>query len=195
VAAFFCLPVLWTIFLGQLEGLVILGLVGLPWLAPLALLKPQVSIFAFGTKKQYLATLLAVLILSSMIYGPWWLRMLNAESYYGEGRYVQNIGLGWWGLPIFLATVWFSRGDIDMLMLSGCFITPHLIPYNLMPIVPALSRLRPLSALVGLGLSWLPIITANSQGNWGWWTGWLFPVWLWANLAAQRYPDWNKKKI
>ena len=127
-----------------------------------------------------------------MIYGPWWLRMLNAESYYAEGRYVQNIGLGWWGLPIFLATVWFSRGDIDMLMLSGCFITPHLIPYNLMPVVPALSRLRPLTALVGLGLSWLPIITANSQGDWGWWTGWLFPVWVWANLAAQRYPQWRK---
>ena len=32
------------------------------------------------------------------------LRMLNAESYYAEGRYVQNIGLGWWGLPVFLAT-------------------------------------------------------------------------------------------
>lgn len=44
--ALLTLPVLWTLFLGQIDGIVLLGVLGLPWLAPLALLKPHISLFA-----------------------------------------------------------------------------------------------------------------------------------------------------
>ncbi len=186
-AAFFCLPLLWTIFLGQIEGIALLGVIGLPWLAPLALMKPQVTFFAFGAKRIYIAAFLVVMLASFLVFGPWWNTMLSVESFYAEGRYPQNIGLGWWGLPLFLATVWFSRGDIDMLMLSGAFITPHLIPYNLMPLTPAIARLRPPFAILAAILSWLPIVCANAFGNWGWWTGWIFPLFLWILLASRRY--------
>jgi hypothetical protein len=186
-AAILCLPVLWTVFLGQLEGLVLLGLLGLPWLTPLALIKPQVSFFAFGARRSYLIALVLVIGVSLLIWGPWPLRMLSVESYYAEGRYPQNIALGWWGLPLTLATAWFSRGDLDMLMLSGAFTTPHLIPYNLLPLTPALARLRPRAALLGCFFSWLPL-SANYIGPFGWWLGWFFVAWLWLNLAAQRYP-------
>jgi hypothetical protein len=187
IAAFLSLPFLWTMFLGQLEGIALLGLLGLPWLAPLALIKPQITIFAFGSKRSYLLAFLVVLFLSFLIYGPWWNTMLNVEAFYGEGRYPQNVGLGWWGLPAFLATVWFSRGDMDMLMLSGCFITPHLIPYNIMPVIPAISRLRPRDAFVAAFISWFPILFANYFESWGWWTFWVFPVWVWVNLAILRH--------
>ena len=187
VAACLCLPLLWTIFLGQIEGIALLGLIGLPWLAPLALLKPQVTIFAFGAKRSYIIAFVVVILLSFLIFGPWWNTMLNVESFYAEGRYPQNIGLGWWGLPLFLATVWFSRGDVDMLMLSGAFITPHLIPYNLLPLSPAIARMRPVFAVLATLLSWLPLVCANFFGNWGWWTGWIFPLFLWTYLAVKRY--------
>ncbi len=36
VIAFFTLPALWVVFLGQIEGLIVFGLTGLPWLTPLA---------------------------------------------------------------------------------------------------------------------------------------------------------------
>jgi hypothetical protein len=183
-----CLPVLWTVFLGQLEGLVVLGLLGLPWLAPLALIKPQVSFFAFGARRSYLIALLLVIVISLIIWGPWPLRLFSVESYYAEGRYPQNIAMGLWGLPLTLATAWFSRGDMDMLMLSGSFATPHLIPYNLLPLVPALARLRPRAAIIGFFFSWLPL-SANYIGPMGWWLGWLFVAWLWLNLAAHRYPQ------
>ncbi len=186
-AAFFCLPLLWTVFLGQLEGIALLGVIGLPWLAPLALLKPQVTIFAFGARRSYIVAFLVVILVSFLIFGPWWNTMFSAESFYAEGRYAQNIGLGWWGLPLFLATAWFSRGDVDMLMLSGSFITPHLIPYNLMPLAPAIARLRPPYALLATLFSWLPLVCANFFGNWGWWTGWIFPAFLWILLAIKRY--------
>jgi len=54
LAAFFSLPLLWTLFLGQLEGWVLLGMLGLPWLIPLILIKPQISFFGLGARRSYI---------------------------------------------------------------------------------------------------------------------------------------------
>jgi hypothetical protein len=61
----------------------------------------------------------------------------------------------------FLLTIWFSRGDMDMLMASGSFILPHLIPYNLLPLTPAIARMKPWQAGIAMVLSWLPF-----SANW-----------------------------
>lgn len=188
------LPLVWTLFLGQLEGLALFGLLCMPWLVPFALVKPQVTIFAFLANKKFLLVLIFFLLISLTIWGLWPLRTLNVESYYGEGRYTQNIGLGWWGLPLAIAMMWFSRGDMDMLMLSGCFLLPHLIPYNLLPVTPAIARLSPTKAVIAFLLSWTPFL-ANNIGPIGWWFGWFFVVWLWVGLAMKRYPEFRFKKI
>ncbi len=182
----FSLPVLWTLFLGQLEGLVVLGLLALPWLTPLALMKPQISFFAFGARRSYAIGLLVVLLISFVIWGFWPARMLAVNSYYAEGRYPQDISIGWWGALIALPLFWFSRGDMDMLMLAGSFMTPHLIPYNLLPVAPALARLRPGMAVLAWFCSWLPF-ASNWLGPLGWWLGWLYVGLLWSNLAYDRY--------
>ena len=69
VAGFLSLPLLWTLFLGQLEGIVLVGLLGIPWLAPLALVKPQVAIFAFGAKKKYLLVVVVFLLITLLVWG------------------------------------------------------------------------------------------------------------------------------
>ena len=186
LAAFLALPAFWTIFLGQLEGLVALGLLGLPWLVPLALLKPQVSVFALGAKRSYLVAGVLWLAISLAIWGFWPARMFAVNSYFAEGRYVQDIAIGAAGLFVALPMFWFSRGDMDMLMLSGAFVTLHLIPYNMLPFTFAIARLKPRPAVIACLLSWLPF-SANWLGRWGWWLGWLFVIWLWACLAASRY--------
>jgi hypothetical protein len=186
-AAFLCLPLVWTVFLGQIEGLVVLGMLGLPWLIPLALVKPQVSIFGLGARRSYLLAFVILMAVSILVWGNWPDILLSVESFYAEGRYTQNIGLGWWGLPLFLLTLWFSRGDMDMLMASGAFISPHIIFYNLLPLTPAVARLKPRAALVALVLSYLTL-SSNWLGAGGWWLGWGFVPWIWINLAAQRYP-------
>lgn len=193
VAACLCLPLIWTIFLGQIEGIVVLGLLGLPWLTPLALVKPQVSFFALGARREWVIGFFAVLAASLLIWGNWVSTMLAVESFYAEGRYPQNIALGAWGLPLFLATVWFSRGDMDMLMASGAFISPHLIFYNLLPLTPAVARLRPRAALLAVVFSWMTL-SSNWLGAWGWWLGWGFVPWVWLNLAAMRYPEWRLRR-
>lgn len=186
IATLLSLPVLWTIFLGQLEGLVVLGILGLPYLTPLAIIKPQVSFFAFGAKKTYLLAFLVWFGMSLIVWGWWPGRMFALDRFYAEGRYVQDIAIGWAGIFVALPMMWFSRGDVDMLMIGGAFVTPHLIPYNMLPFTTAIARIPPKSAVTACLLSWLPL-SANWLGKSGWWLGWLYVIWLWLVLAYQRY--------
>jgi hypothetical protein len=89
---------------------------------------------------------------------------------------------------LFLLTIWFSRGDMDMLMVCGAFITPYVIFYNLLPLAPAVARLKPRAALLALILSFLSL-SANWLGPNGWWLGWAFAPWIWIGLAAKHYPN------
>lgn len=188
ICVFLSLPVLWTIFLGQIDGLVLLGILGLPWLAPLALLKPQVAIFSFFARKSYLYSLILTLLVSFLVWGLWPADLFSVWTVHAEGRYSNDIAIGLWGLPIALILLWCSRGDADMLMLAGTFTTPYLLPYALIVISPAIARLPPLMAVIAGFLSWLPF-SANWLGPGGWWLGWLFVAWLWSGLAALRYPQ------
>jgi hypothetical protein len=194
VAVFLSLPVFWTIFLGQLEGLVVLGLLALPWLTPVALLKPQISFFAFGAKRSWIIAFIIWLVISIVLWGFWPEKMFAVNSYHAEGRFIQDIAIGWIGIVIALPLFWFSRGDMDMLMVAGAFMTPHLIPYNMLPFAPAIARLKPLPAFAACILSWLPF-SSNWLGPWGWWLGWLFVGWLWICLAVKRYRKKAADKI
>jgi hypothetical protein len=188
IACLTTLPFFWTLFLGQIDGLVVLGLLGLPILSPLALLKPQIAIFGFGARRSYLIGLVITLLLSFALWGFWPAEMFSVWTIHEEGRYVNDIAIGLIGIPISLILMWFSRGDVDMLMLAGAFMTPYLLPYNLIAVVPALARLTPKRAAVGSLLSWLPF-SANFLGPMGWGLGWLFVLWVWVTLAIQRYPN------
>lgn len=187
----FSLPLLWTIYLGQLEGIAAFGILLLPWLTPLALVKPQVSIFAFAARKNFVIGLFIFLIFSVAIFGFWPIQTLSANSFYMEGRYQQDISLGLSGALLAIPLLWFSRGDMDMLMLAGSFMTPHLIPYNLLLVVPSIARLAPNKAFIAALLSWLPF-SSNWLGPKGWWLGWLFIIYLWLALAIERYPILKK---
>ena len=185
-SVFLSLPLLWTLFLGQLDGLVLLGVLGLPLLAPLAMIKPQVAIFSFGARREYLLALLIVLTLSFLIWGFWPVDLFEVWTVHEEGRYVNDIAIGLLGLPIALVLFWFSRGDVDMLMLAGCFMTPYLLPYNLVVVAPAIARLSLPWAVIACLFSWLTL-SANWLGPAGWWLGWVFVIWLWIGLALKRY--------
>ena len=190
IMAFFTLPLWWAIYLGQLEGFAVLGLIWLPWLAPLALVKPQISFFALWAKKSYLVGLVVFLLLTIIVWGFWPLRTLAATAIYANGKYPQDISIGLRGLIVALPLFWFSRGDMDMLMVAGAFTTTHLIPYNLLPIIPSIARLKPVPAAIAAILSWLPL-SANWLGPKGWWLGWFFIGWLWVMLALERYPQFT----
>lgn len=181
------LPFVWTIFLGQLEGLITLGLNVLPWLTPLSLLKPQIATFAFGARRAYVVGFIVWIAVSLLLWPHWITAMLTFEDYYGA-RLFNDISLRGWGIAVALVLLWFSRGDMDMLMFAGAFGTLYLLPYNMLPAVPALARLKPRAAVIACLLSWLPL-SANWVGRGGWWLGWLFIGYVWMCLAVERYPQ------
>lgn len=187
-AALLSLPVFWVVGLGQLDGLVVLGVLGLPWLAPLVLMKPQVAWLGLAARPAYLLAAGAAFLVSLAVWGVWPLRILQAMGTYGHQRAEQDIGLGLWGLPLLLLLAWPSRGDVDMLMIAGASVAPYLVPYSLLPLTPALARLPARAAWVGMLLSWTPFL-ANWLGPAGWWLGWTFVGYLWLCLALQRYPQ------
>ncbi len=187
--AFLSWPFLWLLFVGQLDGLILLGLTGLPWLTPLATLKPQISVFAFMADKRWLAILILWLLFTILIWGFWPLDMFNYDSrwedLYEGATQPQNISLWPWSIPLALTLLWFSRGDMDMLMLAGTFVTPHLIPYSYVVVLPAIARVKQWLAVTLVVISWLPL-TANWVGDWGWHLGHLFAGILWVALYQQR---------
>ncbi len=180
-------PALWTLFLGQIDGVVLLGVTFLPWLATLALIKPQVAIFAFLARPAHLLALMVTLLGSFIIWGFWPQNILDIMTTIGEAQYAQDIAIGWVGLPVALVLLWFSRGDEDMLMLAGMCATPYLIPYSMIVVSPAVARLPIHAAIMACLLSWTSL-SSQWLGPMGWWLGWTFVAWLWVHLALMRYP-------
>jgi len=196
--AFLAWPLLWLLFVGQLDGLVLLGLTGLPWLTPLATLKPQITVFAFMAHKKWLIVLIVWLLATILIWGLWPVDMFNYQSrweaLYDEAAQPQNISLWPWTLPLALVLLWLSRGDMDMLMLTGTFVTPHIIPYSYVVVLPAIARIKPWLAVTLVILSWLPL-SANWVGDWGWYLGHLFGAILWLALYWQRRAQQHLKNV
>jgi hypothetical protein len=188
-SAFLSWPVLWLLFLGQLDGLVLLGLTALPWLTPLATLKPQISVFAFLASKRWLVVFILWILLTMLVWGFWPLDMFNYDSrwevLYEGATQPQNISLWPWSIPFALMLLWLSRGDMDMLMLAGTFVTPHIIPYSYVIVLPAIARVKKWLAIALAAISWLPL-SANWVGDWGWYLGHLFAMILWVALYQQR---------
>ena len=184
VAAFFNLPLFWTIFLGQLDGLALLGVVGLPWLAPLALIKPQVASFAIVSQHKAVIVAAIFLLLSLLIWGLWPLNLLTYHA--DREEWPQDIALGWLGVPLFGFLVWkMPKKDADWWMLAGTTITPFLIPYNLLPVMPAIARLPAKWALAAAIASWLPL-AANWIGPFGWRLVWLSIAIIGIGLAVSK---------
>lgn len=188
-SAFVSLPFLWLVFLGQIDGLALLGLTCLPWLAPLALLKPSISVFAFLANKRLALTFIVLMLVTIAMWGLWPLDMLNYrarwQNLFADASQPQDISLWPWSVPLVLILLWLSRGDMDMLMLAGTFVTPHLNVYSYIIVLPAIARIKPGLALTLVAISWLPL-TANWVGDWGWQFGHLFPAILWITLYRQR---------
>lgn len=185
VSACLTLPVFWTLFLGQVDGIALFGLTGLPWLTPLAIIKPQVSYLAFLARKRYLFALMIWLVVSVMVWGPWPLDMLSIADF-SAWQQPHDIHLWPWSLPIVLVMLWFSRGDVDMLMLAGTFVMPYLHPYHYLLVVPALARTGHGIAVLACAVSWLPLLS-NWYGDWCWYLGHLFPLILWGSLFVKRW--------
>lgn len=179
--AILSLPTIWVLFMGNIDGLVLLGLICMPWGVPLASMKPQLAAFALlARKKSILAGILWGLI-TVLIWGLWPLNFQLTLTQGWKAEWVQDISLFPWGAILALPLLWFSRGDEDLLMAAGSFITPHLFPYHFILLMPALARLKPAWMVAAWLVSWTPLI-ANWVGPIGWRMGNLLAAVMWAGI-------------
>ena len=181
------LPTIWVLlFLSNIDGLTLFGLMILPWGVPLVLLKPQVAAFALLANRRWILALILWGIVSLLIWGWWPARlglMMNDPQWHSD--WPQDIALFPWGLLIALPLLWFSRGDEDLLMAAGSLGTPHLFPYHFIVLMPALARMRRPWVILTWVLTWLPL-SANWLGPIGWHFGNLASLAFWFGIYLNK---------
>jgi hypothetical protein len=184
--ALISLPTLWLLFLGNVDGLVMVGLLLLPVLGvPLVLVKPQVASFSLLANRRSIAATLAWIAISIVLWGPWPLNFLGVGNAAWREAWPQDITLYPWGILLALPLLWWSRGDEDMLMAAGSLMTPHLFPYHFYVLMPALGRMNVFWALLSWAVSFTPLL-ANYWGPGAWHFGNLLSLTLWLGLYFRR---------
>lgn len=175
------LPTLWVLYLGDVSGIPVLGLLLLPWGVPLVLLKPQVAAFALLAKRKGFIAACVWVLISLLIWGFWPLRLLVVEGNEWKATYPQDIALFPRGLILALPLLWLSKRDENLLMAAGSLATPHLFPYHFIVLMPALSRMRLRWALAAWLVTWFPLL-ANWLGPNAWHLGNLASVMFWLGI-------------
>ncbi|GEM_PF-1156999 len=184
--ALISLPTLWLLFLGNVDGLVMVGLLLLPVLGvPLVLVKPQVASFSLLANRRSIAATLVWIVISIVLWGPWPLNFLGVGDAAWREAWPQDITLYPWGALLALPLLWWSRGDEDMLMAAGSLLTPHLFPYHFYVLMPALGRMNVFWALLSWAVSFTPLL-ANYWGPGAWHFGNLLSLTLWLGLYSRR---------
>jgi hypothetical protein len=179
--AILSLPMLWVLFKSDVDGLALVGLVTLPYGVPLLLLKPQLGAFALlASRRNFLAGAIWGLI-SVLIWGFWFTRLQLVGGAQWHLDWPQDISLFPWGILIALPLLWLGRGDEDMLMAAGSFVTPHLFPYHFVLVMPAVVRMSLPWAILCWAMSFTPLL-ANWYGPLAWHFGNLFGLCLWLGL-------------
>lgn len=178
------LPTLWALFLGEVAGLPLVGMLALPWAVPVVLLKPQLAAFALLSKWKWFLAACLWLVLSVAIWGPWPLELLVIRSPEWKAIHPQDISLFPWGLLVAAPLLWFSRGDEDLLMAAGSFATPHLFPYHFIVLMPSLARMSLPWMLGAWLLSWTPLL-ANWLGPQAWHFGNLIGLSFWLGIKLR----------
>lgn len=209
VLACVSLPTVWVLILGNLDGIVLLGLLLLPLGAPLVLLKPQIAAFSLLAKKRSMIAGAVWVAISFIIWGFWPLNFLVVSQPGWAEEWVQDITLFPYGILLAIPLLWWSRKDEDLLMLAGSFATPHLFPYHFLLIMPALGKMKTGWMLAAWALSWTPLL-ANWLGPTAWHFGNLFALvsWMGIYFSNQQQPSlsgsrslitnlgaWNKQDI
>lgn len=178
-------PVWYLLWDGQIDGLVLLGLLFLPWSIPLVLLRPQIIGWVLITRKRWAFWMLVWLAASFLIWGQWISRAYALSA--GSVAHPTAMGwntLGWPILLVGLGMIFASKGD-PWRILAGAFLaSPYVQPYHMTMLLPALGRVRGWRRL----LLWLGAWVVGSVPGFLGITKYLalgFPIMVWLFLGEE----------
>jgi hypothetical protein len=179
--ALFSMPTMWVLFMGNIDGLVLFGLLIMPVGIPLVLMKPQVAAFALLSRRSWFLAGAIWLLISLLIWGFWPVKLLMVTTPEWKAEWVQDISIFPWGLLLGLPLLWYSRKDQDLLMAAGSLLTPHLFPYHFIVLMPALARMKWTWMLITWLTSWA-VVLVNWLGSGAWHIANLLSLCFWFGI-------------
>ena len=133
------MPPLWFLmWVGHPDGLVLLGLV--TGIVPLVLMKPILSIFGTLSNRKLFAWSVMLILLSLVIW-PGWLNSLRFATI-GHETAIGWADSGWFLIILGMFLILGAGSDPYRLMAAGCFLTPYLMPYHMVLIIPLIGKAR-----------------------------------------------------
>lgn len=147
-------PVWFLMWIGHPDGLALLGLV--INFIPLALIKPQLTIFSLFSRKRRLVWTLVFLCLTLLVWPAWPLRL-------GSATLTHEAAFGWIvsGWPVLVLGVILLLGAGThpyRLMAAGLLVSPYLMPYNLAVLLPAIGQVRGYRQVLIWASAWLVLL-------------------------------------
>ncbi len=180
-------PPLWyLLWTGQIDGLILISLLALPWSIPFLLLRPQIFGWVLITRKKWTFGMALCLLISIIVWG-WWIKdafMLSAVSI----AHPTSMGWATLGWPIFILGIFLflmSGGGFWQLLSAGFIASPYVQPYHMVLLYPALGRVTGWKRWVLWGWIW---VVGAVPGFWGWtrYVALGFPLAVWWFLREDK---------
>jgi hypothetical protein len=154
-------PVFFVMWIGHPDVLGLLGVI--TGFIPLALIKPQVTVWYF-LKDRRSQVWLMLFLFASVVVWPLWPLNLRSATITHVAAYGWTV-LGW---PVALVGVILLLGagnDPFRLMASGSLISPYIMPYHVAVLVPVLGRIPGAKKIVVWSAMWLMLLGVGIGGK------------------------------
>lgn len=160
-------PVFVLLWVGNIDGLALAGIlimpVGLLWLS----LKPHLGLWATLARRSWVIWGVIFCVVMLIIFPGWPIRLLDSIGF--RIQHPSAFGwasLGWPMIPIGLLLLAFTPADPIMLMAAGSFLSPFLMPQHFILLTPAFGRVQGYWRVALWAASWLLIIPLAFAGLW-----------------------------
>ena len=157
--ALFTPPIFMVMWDGQIDGLALLGLFGLPWLVPFALVRPHLTIWAILSRRNW--TLGAMIFGAlSLIFWGWWPATVLGGMEFNLGH---PMAMGWarlgWPIGVLgIVMLIFAGDDIYRLLAAGTVAASYLMPYHFLILLPSMGRVKGWRRIVLWACAWLSLL-------------------------------------
>ncbi len=183
----FAAPPLMLMWQGNPAGLVLFGLISLPYGLIYAGLQPHLVFFAVLTRRIWLFWAVGLVSLSFVFFGFWPPALLE-DSVTGRLAHPIAMGVAELGIPILLIGLLllpFTKADPLQSMALGSFFVPYLMSVHFVLLLPALGRVRGYRRwALWLG-AWLPLLPVMFTSLESKYAAMVFPLMVWWFLHTQ----------
>lgn len=190
-------PSLWMLlWLGHPEGIVLLGV--MTGLIPLTLIKPMVAFWSNLRSIKYFFWTVIVILLVLFIWPDWVLTIFFGNAIGGEWTHPANFGWSVTGFPVAVigAILLAGAGNNPWLLMSaGCLLSPYLMPYHLVVLLPAIGKITGWKKIFVWFLGWLLVMGVGLGGT-ARYLNLLLPLGIYGSInSIQMYRENIRKNI